>query len=96
MYCGPVMTERTKRRLTTVAALLSALMGVWELAGPAYKAIVDTRYVHRDTFALFRAEYRDHLRDDSSFQVQIITKLDSANLRLMQMQCGERINRGCR
>jgi hypothetical protein len=57
---------------------------------------VDTRYVHT-------AEYRAHQSLDSLQRVRdsitsaiLLVKLDSANLRLTQIQCGKRIESGCR
>lgn len=79
--------------------LLGALIPI-AVAGAAtaraVKTVADQMYVRRDSFALIRAADSARHQQDSETQRQLLVKMDSANLRLRQIQCGDRVNQGCR
>lgn len=86
------MTSQQKTRLRTwlitPAAAFTALTWGWSL--------VDTRFVHQSSYD--KRLLADSIRraQDSTQIERLIVKVDSSNLRLQQIQCGERITRGCR
>lgn len=83
-------------RKTLLGALVSVIIG---LGAYAFTSL-DGRYVHMDTYQLDRL--RDSLRqveraDRFTLRDSILgAKMDEALLRLQQIQCGDKIVRGCR
>jgi hypothetical protein len=57
---------------------------------------VDGRYVHAGQFSIDSTAAVAQRRQDSVQLSQIISKLDAINDRLLQMNCGPRVARGCR
>jgi hypothetical protein len=79
---------RIRNWIVTPAAAFTALTWGWSL--------VDARFVHRAAYdKRVLADSIRHIQDSTQLE-RLIVKVDSSNLRLQQIQCGERITRGCR
>lgn len=59
------MTARTKKIAINLTALVSAIITVTAWGAPRVGAFVDARYVHADTYALFR------LRDSLTYRADV-------------------------
>jgi hypothetical protein len=83
---------RIRNWIITPAAAFTALTWGWSL--------VDARFVHQAVFdkrvIADSLEQLQRRREDSVWKERMLQKVDSSNLRLQQIQCGERITRGCR
>lgn len=86
---------RQRISLLNIAALVSAILAVAGAGAKTFTA-ADQRYVHADTFRVIQQGERDRVRDDSLRWAHVFSLLDSANLRLRQIQCGRRVESGCR
>lgn len=96
----PFMTTERKRRVRDLSVFLAATLAVLGWMGRTSMQFVDARYVHADSFRVMQAgvAVRDSVRAaiDSEWRRSEIQKLDSINLRLQQIICGERVFKGCR
>lgn len=90
------MTPQRKQLLKRLGSLIAVLLPAlgWGLSR------ADMRYVHADAYLLERAkdslQTAAHAQRDSIKDWIINTKLDDIGLRVQQIQCGDRIARGCR
>ena len=91
---------RPRTIVMNISVLVTAALAVSGYGAKSGAHFIDTRYVHADSFRVIQEG--DSIRAanaaaaQAEFQRSITTKIDSANWRLTQVLCGQRIVHGCR